>query len=332
MKYSTIRSRLIKSMMRVNEHDLSPIMTPLLKFSTQLFSVGMSYDLFVYIGEKNPVLIASNAVSLLLTLLIFAIFRWEKINVNRALILNVWVVAFNMYITILAKALQPVSDSPKTILVAMCIFIIPTILSGVTSLRYKSLFFTFGALSAYVLAGILLKDPYLLRTAPTFLVVIIGMHIQVLYLIRGVNQVKKDNRKMTQEQQALVRFFNLKPEEMKMIKEGRMDTEIARQIYDRMEKTAQAKIMFRLREMVQTQEEIKALIRECHQGLSALELQLCCYIVEGKSVTEISLLREVTISAVTLARSRLRKKFGLKPEDSLRDYLESIVRGSLQQD
>jgi len=50
-------------------------------------------------------------------------------------------------------------------------------------------------------------------------------------------------------------------------------------------------------------------------------LQLCCYIAEGLTTSEIEQIVIQAVSPVTASRSRLRTKLGLKEGDSLRDYI-----------
>ena len=74
-------------------------------------------------------------------------------------------------------------------------------------------------------------------------------------------------------------------------------------------------------------------IRTKHPKLTAAELRICCYIVEGKSSAEMAELMQVGVSTITSYRSRIRTKLGIHKGRNLRVYLDSISRlkrGNLQ--
>ena len=67
-------------------------------------------------------------------------------------------------------------------------------------------------------------------------------------------------------------------------------------------------------------------IRKLHPTITATELQICCYIIEGKSSEEISQLMGVGVSTITSNRCRIRTKLGISKERSLKVYLDSVTR------
>ena len=66
-------------------------------------------------------------------------------------------------------------------------------------------------------------------------------------------------------------------------------------------------------------------IRKKHPTITATELQICCYIAQGKSSEEMAKLMGVGISTITSNRSRLRTKLGLTRNKNLKVYLDSIT-------
>lgn len=67
-------------------------------------------------------------------------------------------------------------------------------------------------------------------------------------------------------------------------------------------------------------------IRKKHPNITFSELQICCYIVEGKSSKEIAALMGVCTSTITASRCHLRSKLGVRKGRSLKVYLDSISR------
>lgn len=58
-----------------------------------------------------------------------------------------------------------------------------------------------------------------------------------------------------------------------------------------------------------------------HEDLSAGELKFCVLVKAGMSSKDIASLMNVSLAAVEKSRYRIRKKFGLAPEDSLEKYI-----------
>ncbi len=67
-------------------------------------------------------------------------------------------------------------------------------------------------------------------------------------------------------------------------------------------------------------------IRKKHPNITSSELQICCYIVEGKLSKEIATLMGVCTSTITAHRCHLRSKLGVRKGRSLKVYLDSISR------
>lgn len=79
-------------------------------------------------------------------------------------------------------------------------------------------------------------------------------------------------------------------------------------------------------ERIQKERNYASDIRWLHPNVTSTELQICCYIVQGKSSMEISQLMGIRVSTVTSYRCRLRSKLGVKRGRSLKVYLDSITR------
>ena len=67
-------------------------------------------------------------------------------------------------------------------------------------------------------------------------------------------------------------------------------------------------------------------IRRRHPKLTANELEICNYIVEGKGCAEIARLMGVGTSTIKAYRCRIRRKLRVAKGRSLKVYLDSISR------
>ena len=131
------------------------------------------------------------------------------------------------------------------------------------------------------------------------------------------------------QQEKLINFFDLDSEQLQLIKTNNMTREDTFRLLEKMEERLQEKIVDYAKNLVKNEEEIIAALKKTHPDLTFTELQLCCFIVRGKTVAEICDIRNVSASTVTSVRSRLRTKLGLKKKESLQGYLKTVVHADL---
>ena len=87
-----------------------------------------------------------------------------------------------------------------------------------------------------------------------------------------------------------------------------------------------ASVIQQIKKEMEDSREYAEDIRKLHPTITATELQICCYIIEGKSSEEISQLMGVGGSTITSNRCRIRTKLGISKERSLKVYLDSVTR------
>jgi tetratricopeptide (TPR) repeat protein len=70
--------------------------------------------------------------------------------------------------------------------------------------------------------------------------------------------------------------------------------------------------------------EFRNTLLERHNGLTKSDIQLCYLLRLELSNKEISVIRNVTPNSIKIFKNRLKNKLGLRPEESLTEYLKSI--------
>ena len=84
-------------------------------------------------------------------------------------------------------------------------------------------------------------------------------------------------------------------------------------------------LVSQVKHVIHSEEMVREAIRKRHPELTDAEAEGALLIVKDKTVSEIYEIRHVSPSTVTSIRSRLRKKAGLRPEESLKSHLKSVV-------
>ena len=85
------------------------------------------------------------------------------------------------------------------------------------------------------------------------------------------------------------------------------------------------RLVSQVKHVIHSEEMVREAIRKRHPELTDAEAEVALLIVKDKTVSEIYEIRHVSPSTVTSIRSRLRKKAGLRPEESLKSHLKSVV-------
>lgn len=93
-----------------------------------------------------------------------------------------------------------------------------------------------------------------------------------------------------------------------------------------LKKRAETDLFEELRIKVEEERDYSEDILKKHPKLTPAEVKICCYIIQGKSSSEIAQLQNIQVSTVTATRCRIRSKLGIKQGKSLKIYLDSISR------
>ncbi len=329
MTYRNIRNRLIDSMVNRSNDSIKHLLNPIYMFSVIFFLIGFTYNAIIYMIEGASFLYLNRVVGICFVLFVLYLLKSKNIDINKAIIFNALIIASLLMSIIIQQTIIQKSNSAETILVEMSTIFIPTILSGLTIYRNKSIVISFFIIVLYAFSAVYLDDKTLKRAIVIFSFISLGIQYELFHLMNVIDKMKSKNSKLTLEQKALIGFFDLTNEQWKQIRDGKLQREQAIAIVSRLEKDLQEKLYLRVKEIIQSEEEIKEILRKYHPDLTVGEQQTCCFILQGKSVTDIAKIKEVSNSGVTIMRSRIRKKLHLGHNDSLKDYLEKIVRRHL---
>jgi len=114
--------------------------------------------------------------------------------------------------------------------------------------------------------------------------------------------------------------------QLNKIIEKHADTKVCEEIADIHKSLLQGRIqqdhweLFKL-QFIEVHEDFFDRLKEKHPGITNSEQKFCSYLHIHMSSSQIALALNVTNEAVRKTRYRIRKKFGLKPNESLEDYI-----------
>lgn len=292
-----------------------------------LFSVATLISSYLYLDEYNYTGALLKIVNLMTIGCIASLLLMKKIKVSFGLLMLLLTISINFYVTIIYESMNPDRESERVILFYVTLCIVPVILCGITHYSYVSLFVSTGSICSYLIACVLFDNFVICGYVILLFIIMVGISVFFWYTERTYRS-ELERKKVKNQQEEILSYFELEPEQWQILKNTKMSSEDTHELLENMGKQMREKIINEAKVLVYNDEAIIEAITRVHDDLTASELEICCHIVNGKTVNEICNIRNVSPSTVTSVRSRLRTKMGLAKKDNLKRYLRSLVGGN----
>lgn len=299
------------------------IVTAAFTYSTIFFVAGLSYDLALYIIAKDWIMCVVNSLAILSMIGVFIVYRIGKSIPDTGLLINMFVISFNLSLSIIYEGVSAQPDASFKVLLGMCICTVPIILSALTVSRWAPLTLTLIAVCSYTASALLLDDDKLFYSMPTLLLIYIGAPIALRSIIIVSHRLERQTTEVTEEKEEFLRLMNMSHDHLNFIEaKGRKE---AAELIDKLDAKIRDTLVLRMREAIISEESIKEALRKSYPSLTDAEIEVALLVVNDKTVSEICEIRHVAPSTVTSIRSRLRKKTGLAQGESLKCHLTAVV-------
>lgn len=299
------------------------IITAAFTYSTIFFVAGLIYDLTLYILTGEWIMYLVNSLAALSMTGVFIVYRIGKSSPDTGLLINMFIISFNLSFSMIYEGVAAQPDASFQVLLGMCICTMPIILSALTVSRWAPLTMTLLAVCSYTVSALLLDDDQLFYSMPTLLLIYIGAPIALRSIIIVSHRLERQTTEVTEEKEEFLRLMNMSHDHLNFIEaKGRKE---AAELIDKLDAKIRDTLVLRMREAIISEESIKEALRQSYPDLTDAEIEVALLVVNDKTVSEICEIRHVAPSTVTSIRSRLRKKTGLAPGESLKCRLTAVV-------
>lgn len=306
-----------------NRMSVNRLLTAIFLYSSVFFAAGLIYDIVLYLLAGTWYLCIANAVSLLLMGGVLVLYLSKRMNPDISLFTDMLVITLNISFSIIYESIASGPDASFRVLLGMCICTLPIIMASLTGIRSGPLIITLLIICSYSVAAIFIGDEKLFLCMPILMLIYIGAPIALKGIIILSRRLERERIAIAEEKSEFLRIMNIEAERFDLL--GAKDTKEAARLLDELDVKIRETLVAQVKHVITSEECIRRAIREHHPGLTDAEMEICVLIVSGKTVSEICEIRHVSPSTVTSIRSRLRKKIGLAPGDSLKSYLKSIA-------
>ena len=293
--------------------SINQLLTAIFIYSSIFFAAGLTYDIVLYTLDAKWFLLAANTAALLMMGAVFAVYAAGKTDSDIALFANMLIVTLNLAVSIVYEGIVNGPDASFTVLLGMCICALPIIMASLTGIRAAPVIITLIIICSYSVSAILIGDEKLYTGAPIALKSIVILS----------RRLEREKIEITREKSEFLRIMNIEAERFKLI--GAHGTREAAKLMDELDAKVRDTLVSQVKHVIHSEEMVREAIRKRHPELTDAEAEVALLIVKDKTVSEICEIRHVSPSTVTSIRSRLRKKAGLRPEESLKSHLKSVV-------
>ena len=293
--------------------SINQLLTAIFIYSSIFFAAGLTYDIVLYTLDAKWFLLAANTAALLMMGAVFAVYAAGKTDSDIALFANMLIVTLNLAVSIVYEGIVNRPDASFTVLLGMCICALPIIMASLTGIRAAPVIITLIIICSYSVSAILIGDEKLFLCMPILMLIYTGAPIALKSIVILSRRLEREKIEITREKSEFLRIMNIEAERFKLI--GAHGTREAAKLMDELDAKVRDTLVSQVREA----------ITKRHPELTDAEAEVALLIVKDKTVSEICEIRHVSPSTVTSIRSRLRKKAGLRPEESLKSHLKSVV-------
>lgn len=293
------------------------------------FSIGMVYDSVTYAFSAVYLLLTANLISLLTYVAVLLLYIHGKLAVHTALAILLGAVQANVAVSILYNYAVVIEYNRFMLPHDLFIGFIVCVLASM-SLR-KSLIYILCLIPLTALATVsaIHFPAFLVQVFPSFSLAFIAPPVLLTYIRMFLWDTFWKKEKLLSEKKSLCRLMGLNEKQWELLIDivqkphaQRIQTE---KLFGQMQEAIGDRLVVRAKRLLASEELIGQISEKYKFSFTTKEVQLCCLILEDKSITEISRMLYINESSVRANRSRVRKKMKLDKKTNLKAYLLMLL-------
>lgn len=293
------------------------------------FSIGMVYDSVIYAFSAVYLLLTANLISILTYAVVLLLYIHRKLAVHTALAILLGAVQVNVAVSILYNYAVVIEYNRFMLPHDLFIGFIVCVLASM-SLR-KSLIYILCLmpLIALATASAIHSPAFLVQNFPSFSLAYISPPVLLTYIRMFLWDTFLKKEKLLSEKKSFCRLMGLNEKQWDLLIDivqkphaQRIETE---KLFGQMQEAIGDRLVVRAKRLLASEEMIGQISEKYKFSFTAKEVQLCCLILEDKSIAEISRMLYINESSVRANRSRVRKKMKLDKKTNLKAHLLMLL-------
>lgn len=285
---------------------------------------GMSGTLLGISGPQGFTSYIFNGVYVSLSIFIYVIYLLHKIQLPRAFTVISMLTQIATSIEMVLCAMHPTTYSLMLIVANTVLLSVNILFTLIAYLKYIPIILSFMSITVYLLCTFITGDASLLNFAVLFTLIFLNVAILSNRMIHNINTIKQENDDLRHEEDALLEVLKLKRSNVKafvaLVRKRNLYHDTARYL-DILETESERNLIENVREFIRESEAEKQDISKAFPELSPSEIGICELILKGKKQRDICIALNKSASNISVQRSNIRRKLGLRANDDLRTAL-----------
>lgn len=293
------------------------------------FSIGMFYELGVYILTGMYLLVAANCITLTVYISAGLLFMTDKLRVAPVLFASLLATQGNISLSLCYDYVQMAGEQQFAVPHDLMLGFIVCILASLC-LDKKQVYLLCLMPAVTLLALLAVQSPTeMAHYLPGFCLAYLSPPLLLTHLRLLLWETLRVKERLVSEKKSLCRLAGMNEAQWDLLIDivqaphtSRQQTE---ELFGRMQKVIGDRLMIKAKRLLASEELMERINEKRGLSLTANEVRLCCLILEDKSVRDISRLLYINESSVRANRSRIRKKLNLAKGTNLKAHLLMLV-------
>lgn len=293
------------------------------------FSIGMVYDSMIYSFSAVYLLLTANLISLLTYAVVLLLYVHGKLAVHTALAILLLTVQANVAVSILYNYTVVIEYNRFMLPHDLFIGFIVCVLASMSLQKSLIYILCLIPLMALVTASAIHSPAFLIQNLPSFSLAYISPPVLLTYIRMFLWDTFLKKEKLLSEKKSFCRLMGLNEKQWDLLIDivqkphaQRIETE---KLFGQMQEAIGDRLVVRAKRLLASEELIVQISEKYKFSFTAKEVQLCCLILEDKSIAEISRMLYINESSVRANRSRVRKKMRLDKKTNLKAHLLMLL-------
>lgn len=293
------------------------------------FSAGIIYNIIGYALSGVPLLLVTNLVLLAVYILAALRYIWGKSTISATLFTLLLAAQTNISISILHNHTAIVGQNRFTTTHDLFYGFLVCILAAMSMKKDRVLVLCTLPLATLAAVTAIHSPGILIEKFPRFCLAYLSPPVLLTYTRIFLWETLRKAEHMLSQKKALCQLTGMSESQWELLADivqkphaPRRRTE---ELFGQIQETVGNRLVIQAKRLLANEEIMGRISEKYCFSLTAKEINLCCLILEDKSVATISRILYINESSVRGSRSRIRKKMKLDKKTNLKAHLLMLV-------
>lgn len=262
----------------------------------------------------------THSVCILTAATFFILFCKNKINIATCLSCFTIVGQCILTIEMTYCALQNTHYYELLILANMVLLALNTLVSVAGYLKYTTMILCFMTIGTFIVCSFLTGDKLLQSFIPVFILAFVFVGIVGLWITKNTKMIEDENEQMKEYENGMLDILHMQKGDVKTLLSlaaERLSYDGTKVLLERLSVGSRQNFLDNVAEYLRNKHTDLETIKSKFPEFTPSERDICRLMLQGKKLTNISIILGKSESNVSSQRANMRKKLGLKPDENL---------------